>query len=254
MNQTKAHIAALSLLDRALIAVTDDELIALMAGLPDDHVLAVKRISGLREADAPATVIEAADPTDVATVATGAANATATDGPAPSDSTDTADIADIADIADTSSDAEVVEAIRATAHKGRLNGDLQRLGVVLSDACLAECVEELGDAAELPTEADLQKVMPGLVDKHGVGVVRLMLASTVVGEAPASATIVGMLKNDELVKLPPAADKPLAPLLPLKQDDAERLALKAQRKERKANEQAAARLRREQLARAKNRV
>ena len=251
MNQTKAHIAALSLLDRALIAVTDDELIALMAGLPDDHVLAVKRISGLREADAPATVIEAADPTDVATVATvatGAANATATDGPAPSDSTDTADIAD------TSSDAEVVEAIRATAHKGRLNGDLQRLGVVLSDACLAECVEELGDAAELPTEADLQKVMPGLVDKHGVGVVRLMLASTVVGEAPASATIVGMLKNDELVKLPPAADKPLAPLLPLKQDDAERLALKAQRKERKANEQAAARLRREQLARAKNRV
>ena len=231
MNQTKAHIAALSLLDRALIAVTDDELIALMAGLPDDHVLAVKRISGLREADAPATVIDAADSADVATAATAT---TATD--------------------DTTSDAEVVEAIRATAHKGRLNGDLQRLGVVLSDACLAECVEELGDAAELPTEADLQKVMPGLVDKHGVGVVRLMLASTVVGEAPASATIVGMLKNDELVKLPPAADKPLAPLLPLKQDDAERLALKAQRKERKAHEQAAARVRRAQLARAKNRV
>ncbi len=231
MNQTKAHIAALSLLDRALIAVTDDELIALMAGLPEDHVLAVKRISGLRE-DAPA-----AGPVD-----------------APADAEADAEVAAAADAADASTDAEVVAAIRTTAHKGRLNGDLQRLGVVLSDACLAECVEELGDAAELPSEADLQKVMPGLVDKHGVGVVRLMLASTVVGEAPASATIVGMLKNDELVKLPPAADKPLAPLLPLKQDDAERLALKAQRKERKAQEQAAARLRREQLARAKNRV
>ena len=69
MNQTKAHIAALSLLDRALIAVTDDELIALMAGLPEDHVLAVKRISGLREADAPAAAIESADSDDSAKVA-----------------------------------------------------------------------------------------------------------------------------------------------------------------------------------------
>ena len=212
MNQTKAHIAALSLLDRAMIAVTDEELEALLAGLPEDHVSAVKRISGLR----------------------------------PDDATTEDDAAD-----DSSA---VVEAIRNAAHKGRLNGDLQRLGVVLSDACLADCVEQLGDAADMPTEEDLQKVMPGLVEKHGVGVVRLMLASTVVGEAPASATIVTMLKNDEAVKLPPAADKPIAPLLPAKVDDAERLALKAQRKERKAAEQAAARLRREQTLRAKNRL
>jgi hypothetical protein len=212
VNQTKAHIAALSLLDRAMIAVTDEELEALLAGLPEDHVAAVKRISGVRADDAPAGDDAAAD---------------------------------------TSS---TIEAIRAAAHKGRLNGDLQRLGVVLSDACLADCVEQLGDAAEMPTEEDLQKVMPDLIAKHGVGVVRLMLASTVVGEAPASATIVTMLKNDEAVKLPPAADKPIAPLLPAKVDDAERLALKAQRKERKAAEQAAARLRREQTLRAKNRL
>ena len=204
MNTTKAHIAALSLLDRALISVTDDELVALLAGLPEDHVSAVKRISAVRDEEAPET--------------------------------------------------EVVAAIREAAHKGRLNGDLQRLGVVLSDACLADCVEQLGDAADLPSEEDLQKVMPALVDKHGVGVVRLMLASTVVGEAPASATIIGLLKNDELVKLPPAADKPLAPLLPLPQVDADRLALKAQRKERKAQEQAEAKMRRDQVARAKNRV
>ena len=43
-----------------------------------------------------------------------------------------------------------------------------------------------------------------------------------------------MLKNDDAVKLPPVDPKPLAPLLPLKQEDAGRLALKAQRKERKA--------------------
>ncbi|MCU1398195.1 MAG: hypothetical protein JWN62_1304 [Acidimicrobiales bacterium] len=204
MNTTKAHIAALSLLDRALISVTDDELVALLAGLPEDHVSAIKRISSVRDEEVPET--------------------------------------------------EVVAAIREAAHKGRLNGDLQRLGVVLSDACLADCVEQLGDAADLPSEEDLQKVMPALVEKHGVGVVRLMLASTVVGEAPASATIIGLLKNDEAVKLPPAADKPLAPLLPLPEDDADRVALKAQRKERKAQEQAAAKLRRDQVARAKNRV
>ena len=206
MNTTKAHIAALSLLDRALIATTDVELAALMAGLPEDHVSAIKKISGVREDDAPAT------------------------------------------------DDELVVAVRSAAHKGRLNGDLQRLGVVLTDACLAECVEQLGDNADLPSEDDLSAVMPGLVETHGVGAVRLMLAATVVGEAPAAATIIGMLKNDELVKLPPAELKPLAPLLPQKQDDADRLALKAQRKERKAQEQAEARLRREQVSRAKNRI
>jgi hypothetical protein len=206
MNTTKAHIAALSLLDRALIATTDEELVALLAGLPEDHVSAIKKISGVREDDAPAT------------------------------------------------DEELVAAIRGTAHKGRLNGDLQRLAVVLSDACLADCVTELGEQADLPSEDDLKRVLPGLIDTHGVGTVRLMLASTVVGEAPASATIVGLLKNDESVKLPPQDLKPLAPLLPPKADDDERLALKAQRKERKQHEQLTARLRREQVARAKNRA
>lgn len=241
MNTTKAHIAALSLLDRAFIAATDDELSALLAGLPEDHVLAVKRISGIRtdESGKSAATDSATDGTATATDAAGS----------DTDDTGTADTG----TADTDT-AGLIDAIRATAHKGRLNGDLQRLGVVLSDACLADCVEQLGDAADLPGLEDLEKVMPALVGKHGVGVVRMMLASTVVGEAPASATIVGMLKNDELVKLPASEDKPLAPLLPLKQDDAERLALKAQRKERKAQEQAAARLRREQLARAKHRV
>jgi hypothetical protein len=201
VNSTKAHIAALSLLDRALIAVTDDELAALLAGLPEDHTTAVKRICELRDED-----------------------------------------------------ADLVEAVRIAAHKGRLNGDLQRLGVVLSDACLADCLEQLGDAADMPTEEELQAVIPGLIERHGLGIVRVMLAATVVGEAPVSAMIVGLLKTDETVKLAPVELKPLAPLLPPKADDEERLRLKAQRKERKAQEQAEAKLRRDQVARARNRL
>ena len=221
MNTTKAHIAALSLLDRALIATTDEELAALLAGLPEDHVVAIKRIADVRVED------EAHDEDD--------------------DARDD-------DARDEAAGAGVIAAVRAAAHKGRLNGDLQRLGVVLSDTCLADCVTQLGDKSDFPTEEELQGVMPGLIEKHGVGAVRLMLASTVVGEAPASSIIVAMLKNDDAVKLPPVDPKPLAPLLPLKQEDAGRLALKAQRKERKAQEQGAARLRREQTARAKNRA
>ncbi len=239
MNTTKAHIAALSLLDRSLIAITDDDMKALLAGLPHDHVSAIKRICGLRPDD-PEIDHEIDDESDAAEDPDGS-TATATE------------IADAA--ADVNEiDDSLIEAIRVAAHKGRLNGDLQRLGVVMSDACLAECVEQLGDKADMPSEDDLKAVLPGLVENHGVGTVRLMLASTVVGEAPASATIVGLLKTDELVKLPVHDPKPLAPLLPPKQDDEERLQLKAQRKERKAQEQAAAKARRDQIARAKNRV
>lgn len=238
MNTTKAHIAALSLLDRALIAISDDDMKALLAGLPADHVSAIKRISGLRPSDG--SELETAAP------ATAADIDGETDGETPAPAVPTLTAADI--------DDETIDAIRAAAYKGRLNGDLQRLGVVMSDACLAECVTLLGDKADMPSQDDLTSVMPTLIEHHGVGAVRLMLASTVVGEAPASAIIVGMLKNDELVKLPVLDPKPLAPLLPPKADDAERLALKAQRKERKAAEQAAAQLRREQQLRAKNRL
>jgi hypothetical protein len=206
VNSTKAHIAALSLLDRAFIATTDDELKALLAGLPEDHLAAVRKISGVRDDGEPVE------------------------------------------------DDELVAAVRTAAHKGRLNGDLHRLGVVLTDTCLADCVEKLGDKADFPAEEDLQGVIPDLIEAHGLGVVRLMLAATVVGEAPASAVIVGMLKNDETIKLPALDPKPLAPLLPPKADDAERLAIKAARKERRAQEQAAAKLRREQIARAKHRA
>ena len=63
MNSTKAHIAALSLLDRAFLALTDTELAGLLTTLPEDHVSAVKKIAGFRDDDAP--VVAPADGVDV---------------------------------------------------------------------------------------------------------------------------------------------------------------------------------------------
>jgi hypothetical protein len=75
-----------------------------------------------------------------------------------------------------------------------------------------------------------------------------MLASVVTGEAIASPIITRLLKHDDEFKLPPAPVVIMAPLPPLKVDDAERLALKEQRKIRKAAEQEEARRRRAQIA------
>jgi hypothetical protein len=97
--------------------------------------------------------------------------------------------------------------------------------------------------------------LPGVVERHGLGITQIMLAATVVGEAPASAVIRDLLKNDELVKLPPSEPKPIAPMLiPDAGDPKEREALKARRKELKERKQAAARSAREQSARDRRRV
>lgn len=149
--------------------------------------------------------------------------------------------------------AVMVPAVRTAAAKGRINADLERIAVILTDACLADCIEKLGDAADMPSHDELQAVIPDLIAAHGMPTVRLMLAAVVVGEAPAAPTIIDMLKHDDVVKLPPAAPRPMAPVLPPRHDEAERARLKAARKERKAAEQAAARARREQQARAKGR-
>jgi hypothetical protein len=145
--------------------------------------------------------------------------------------------------------------IRAGASKGRLNGTMESLVMVLTDACLADCIEQLGDHADNPSTDQLTEVLPGLAERHGVPVTRLMLASTVAGEAPASAIIRDLLKNDELVKLPPAEPKPVTPITQTPAvDDDERKALKAKRREMKERRQAEARARREQSMRDRGKV
>lgn len=193
----KTRLQSLGLVDRALAAIGDDELEALVAGLGDDHREAVERLAEGTSADE----------------------------------------------------------LRAAASTGRLNGTMESLVMVLTDACLADCIEQLDDHADNPSTDQLTEVLPGLVERHGVPVTRLMLASTVAGEAPAAAIIRDLLKNDDLVKLPPVEPKPVTPIVQAPSvDDAEREAIKAKRREMKERKQAEARARREQSQRDRGRA
>jgi hypothetical protein len=147
---------------------------------------------------------------------------------------------------DDPSMTDLIAAIRTTVQKGRINGDLERMALVLTDACLTDCIEALGDDSDDPSEENLRDVLPAVIEKHGLATTQVMLASVVTGEAIASPIITRLLKHDEAWKLPPAPVIETAPIPVAKVDDPERAALKDQRKARKAAEQEAARRRREQ--------
>ena len=150
-------------------------------------------------------------------------------------------------------DAGLMAAVRANAAKGRINGDLERLSLVLIDDCLTDCIEALGNAADDPSEGQLLDALPGVVEKHGLTTTQIMLATVVCGEAVASPIIIRILKSDDTYKLPPAESITTAPVVLEKEDTPERAALREQRKARKAAEQEAARKRREQSAQARRR-
>jgi hypothetical protein len=190
----KTRLQSLGLLDRALRALTDEELEAAIAALGDDHREAMERLVG---------------------------------------------------------GAVTAEAVRATAAKGRIDGTLESIALVLTDAALADCITQLGDHADNPTSEQLRAVLPGIIERHGLGMARLMLASTLAGEAAASAVIRDLLKHDETVKLPPVDDTQSGPVArPPDSADAD---VKARRREHKQRKQADARIRREQSARARHR-
>jgi hypothetical protein len=142
-------------------------------------------------------------------------------------------------------------ALREAAAKGRIDGTMESIALVLTDAALADCIEKLGPNADNPTSEQLREVLPGVVERHGLGITRLMLASTVAGEAAASAIIRDLLKHDELVKLPPVESTP-GPAAPPPRRASEEV--KARRRELKRRKQAEARARREQAARARGRA
>ena len=79
-------------------------------------------------------------------------------------------------------------------------------------------------------------MLPGVVERHGLAITRVMLASTVAGEAAASIVIRDLLKNDDLVKLPREEPRPIVPAATRDEeaDDPEREALKAKRVEAEA--------------------
>lgn len=200
MSQLKNRLQALSLLDRAFAAMTDEELTALVATLPEDHVAALDELCGAHEGgftDAAARVL----------------------------------------------------AVRATAARGRMNGGLEQISTLVTDPALAKCIEALGDHSDHPTEEQLLEVTPGLVEEFGLATVRLMLASSVTGEAAAAEMLTRVLKHDETLALPPA-ERVDVEVLPARTADED---TKAKRKAAKEKKQADARKAREQQLKARHR-
>jgi hypothetical protein len=144
--------------------------------------------------------------------------------------------------------------IRQAAVKGRINGTMETIALVLTDAALADCIEKLGDHADNPTGEQLREVLPGIIERHGLAMTRMMLASTVAGEAAAATVIRDLLRHDDVVKLPPEEPRPIAPAPAPVDDDPEREAIKAKRLEARRRKQEQAAQRREQSARDRGRV
>jgi hypothetical protein len=193
----RARLAALSLLDRAFAAATDDEIQAMIDALPDDHRSEVARLSGVGFTEEP------------------------------------------------------VATLRAAASRGRMNGTAEALATVLTDAALADCIEQLGDASDLPSPEQFLEVTPGLIERHGVAAVRLMMAATIAGEAPARVMLTDLLKHDETLALPAVAPSELSTvgartLSPA--EAAERDRVKSERAERKARQKLDAESKRQQSA------
>jgi hypothetical protein len=197
----KNRLQALSLLDRAMTAMTDAELEALVASLPEDHVVAIDKLAGAREGGFD-------DP------------------------------------------AGRTVGLRAAVARGRMSGTLEQIATVLTDPCLADFITALGENSDNPSEDDLQAVLPEQIDKHGVATVRLTLAASVAGEAAASVMLTRVLKHDDVIALPPAPEVE-APVVLSHEADEE---TKARRKAAKERKQAEARARRDQAAKARNRV
>jgi hypothetical protein len=146
------------------------------------------------------------------------------------------------------------ESIRTAIAKGRLDGTMESTALVLTDACLADCIEQLGEHADHPTSEQLREILPSLCEAHGKAITQLMLASTVAGEAPASAIIRDLLKNHDDIKLPKAEPKPISPIVQAPDvDPEERAAIKTKRREMKLRKQEEARVRREQADAARRR-
>jgi hypothetical protein len=199
----KNRLQALSLLDRAMSAMTDAELEAAVEQLPDDHRTALDRIAGAR------------------------------------------------DDAGFEDPAARTVAIRSSVARGRVSGSLEQIATILTDQCLADCIEQLGDKADNPSEADLAEVTPGLIERHGLPIVRLTLAMSIAGEAAASTMLTRVLKHDDVLALPAREAEPAPAVLPAPAADDE---TKARRKAAKERKQAEARMRREQQAKARNRA
>jgi hypothetical protein len=121
----------------------------------------------------------------------------------------------------------------------------------------------LGDErSEDPSRADLEEVLPAIVEKDGIELVRLMMAGYAVSDAPCRDAMRELLGSDERFAIPelPADDADagpfelpsfgLVPQIPRAKgaEDPERARLREQRKAQKAERRAAAQHEREAKA------
>lgn len=201
MSQLKTRLQALSLLDRALTAMTDTEMATLVASLPDDHRDALDRLAGAKEGG-------------------------------------------------FTEPSSRILALRATAARGRMSGELEQISTVLTDPCLAAFIEALGDNSDNPTEEQFQEVIPAIIKDHGLATTRLTIASSIAGEAAASLMLTRVLKVDETLALPPADEPELVVLDAPTADEA----TKAKRRAAKDAKKADAAARRQQQLSARRRV
>ena len=129
----------------------------------------------------------------------------------------------------------LVDSVRAAVKTGRIDGTMEAIAAIISDAALATCIEQLGENADNPSTDQLKEVLPPIVEKHSLAVARIMLAATVAGEAPASAIIRDLLKNDDVMALPKVPESEAATVLDTSKRPAdEQDKLRAERKAAKA--------------------
>jgi hypothetical protein len=147
-----------------------------------------------------------------------------------------------------------LESVRTQIKKGRVDGGMESLAILLTDACLADCIEQLGENADNPDAEQMAEVLPGLIERHGLAATRIMLASVQAGEAPASAVIREILKSDDVLALPKAEPTPRPVVRATHTEGPEREALKAKRRAAKEAEKAASAVRREQSRRDRGRI
>jgi hypothetical protein len=112
-------------------------------------------------------------------------------------------------------------------------------------------VELLGEEnSEDPSRADLDAVLPAVIEEHGIELVRLMAASYTISDAPCREVMRELMETDDRFALPEGAEASVGAALPSfglvarpvgkASDDPERAELRERRKAAKAERRAAA--------------
>ena len=108
---------------------------------------------------------------------------------------------------------------RATMHLGDALAPLVRrklrglsadrqlaVSTAITNRCNDATVRALGDRREDPSRADLEEVLPTVIEQHGIDLVRLMVAGYAASDAPCRQAMRELLDTDERLALPDLPD------------------------------------------------